>query len=107
MDLILLFIRALVLTTICECIVLSLFIRKSYLKICAVILLINGVTNPAINYLYLIHDLPLPLLEFGVVVCEIFPLKMAFHLALKDAILYSILMNACSYCVGYFIFVVL
>ena len=107
MDLFLLFIQALLLTIVCECIVLSLFIRKSFLKVCAVILLINCVTNPAINYLYLIHDVPLFLLEFGVVVCEIFPLKMAFHLALKDAILYSILLNACSYCVGYFIFLVI
>ncbi|MCA1917654.1 hypothetical protein [Methanospirillum hungatei] len=104
MDLILLFIRALLLTIICECLVLSLLIRKSYLKICVSILLINCVTNPTINYLYLIHDVPLFLLEFGVVVCEIYPLKLAFHLGIKDAILYSILLNACSYCAGYFIF---
>ena len=104
MDLIPLFIHALFLTLICECLVLSLLIRKSYLKICVVILLINCVTNPAINYLYLIHDIPLLLLESGVVVCEIYPLKLAFYLAIKDAILYSILLNACSYCMGYFIF---
>ncbi|HOJ97129.1 MAG TPA: hypothetical protein PK024_09885 [Methanospirillum sp.] len=107
MDLALFFLQALFLTIIIEWIVLSLLLGTASLRSAVFILLLNCVTNPALNYLHLIHDIPVWFLEYAIVICEIIPIQMTFHLALKDAILFSILINACSYCAGYFIFLVL
>lgn len=103
MDLIYLFVRALFLTVVFECVILSLLVRRSFLKICVIVSLLNLLTNPVLNYLHLIHDVPVYTLEFVVVFIELFPLKIGINLSWKDALLFSILINAGSYSAGYFI----
>jgi hypothetical protein len=60
-----------------------------------------------LNYLHLIHDVPVYTLEFVVVFIELFPLKIGINLSWKDALLFSILINAGSYSAGYFIMTLL
>ena len=107
MDLIYLFVRALFLTVVFECVILSLLVRRSFLKICVIVSLLNLLTNPVLNYLHLIHDVPVFILEFVVVFIELFPLKAGLNLSWKDAFLFSILINAGSYSAGYFIMTLL
>lgn len=107
MNLALFFLQALFLTILIEWIVLSLLLGTASFRSALFVLLLNCVTNPALNYLHLVHDIPVWILEYAIVIGEIIPIQMTFHLALKDAILFGILINACSYCAGYFIFLVL
>ena len=100
MDLLSLFFPPLILTILCELCVLFILLRRDYLKILGLVIILNGITNPGLNYLLLIHDYPVYLLEFLVIVFETIPVKFAFNLPLRDALLYSILMNAVSSIAG-------
>lgn len=100
MNILSLFIYALILTILCEFCVLLLIIQKNPVKIAFIAILINLVTNPLMNYLLLIHEVPVFVLELFVICCEAIMITYLLRISLRYALICSILMNGISWMAG-------
>jgi hypothetical protein len=100
MDILPLFCFALVFTIVCEFCILLVILRENPVKIGLTTIIINILTNPLMNYLLLIHDVPVLILELGVICCEMVMIKYLLRLSWRYALVCSILMNGISWMVG-------
>jgi len=100
---------ALILTIIIEFIVYSIFIKKNYGKLFLYSVLINGFTNPLANLISTYTKIPtaLLILEFFVIVVEVFFIKSLLEVKYWKAILISIVANIISWILGYLILIYL
>ena len=94
------FISALLLTILCEFFVLLLLIRKDPKKIALSSVVINLVTNPGMNFFYLIYDVPILILELLVILIEMIILKYFLRISWEYALFCAIVINIASYCTG-------
>ncbi|MEK6935524.1 MAG: hypothetical protein AABW67_01955 [Nanoarchaeota archaeon] len=93
---------ALIFTILIEFIVYSLFIRKDYGKLFLYSVLINAFTNPLANLSSAYMNIFL--IEFFVVIVEIFLIKSLFEIKYWKAILISLIANIISLVLGFFFF---
>ncbi len=95
----------LVSTIFFECLVYLIFIRKKPLKIVGKCALIQILTNPLANYVFLLTVMYYPIsfyaIEVGVIVVEIFLIKWLFKLNYKKAIALSILANVITAAISF------
>ncbi|PWR72730.1 hypothetical protein [Methanospirillum lacunae] len=87
-------------TILSEYVALILLIRKEPLNLFIYTVLINGVTNPLLNYCYLILDIPLILLETGVVCTEMILIYLLAKVDLRYAGICSVCANGFSTLTG-------
>lgn len=92
---------ALILTILIEFVIYSLFMRKNYAKLFLYSVLINAFTNPLANLASIYSGIYL--IEFFVIVMEIFLIKYLLEIKYWKAILISIIANVVSAILGFFI----
>ena len=95
-----LFFSALFLTIIVEFFVLAAVLRERYGTIAITVVLINAVTNPAMNICHLLLDVPVFQLELLVLCIETILIHMLLRLSWPRALCCSILANGISFIVG-------
>lgn len=95
---------ALIITILTEYAVLLLLIRKNFLHLLLYTILMNGVTNPLLNYLYLFVYPSLVPLELGVIMVETLLIYVLVTISLKYAFLCSLCANCISIISGRILF---
>lgn len=89
-------ISAFILTITIEYAVLLLFFRSKPVSLLIYSLLINGITNPLLNYLYLFHYPTLWVLEIGVITTEGVLIHLLCTLRWRMACIVSTCINCAS-----------
>jgi hypothetical protein len=100
MNLLLLLIGAFALTAGIEYVVLSLLLRDNPVSFLPGVILVNGVTNPLLNYLVLFAGQPVLPLEILVILVETLLYGVLFRIRLPRSLLFSLLMNLASFGAG-------
>ena len=93
----------LALTILIEFFVFAIFIRKDYEKLFLYSVLINSFTNPLANLFS--SYVNVALVEFFVVIIEIFLIKYLLEVKYWKAILISLVANLVSFIIGYFLLI--
>jgi hypothetical protein len=96
-------VSALLITIALEFVVLFLLIRTNPGFLLLSMILINGTTNPFLNYLVIFSGCPVPILEVGVIITESFLIALLTRSAMKTALIWSCCANGCSYLIGPFL----
>ncbi len=100
MNITFLFIIAFLLTVLIEFIVAAIYIKKDPLIIFLAIFLINLITNPIMNYLYIYESVNLVVLETAVIAVESILITPLLRLPYLRALMLSIIMNLLSFGLG-------
>ncbi len=95
-------VSALIGTIITEYLVLVLLIRKEFLKLFVYTILINGITNPLMNYGLIFLDIHLIPLEAGVILAEMILIWMLTGVGMRYAGFCSLCVNGVSVLTGLF-----
>ena len=93
-------ISALMITIITECIVLTLLIRKDFGLLLLYTTLINGFTNPLLNFFFIICEYSILPLEMGVVIIEAVLICLLVRIGIRYSLCYSVCANITSYLIG-------
>ena len=93
----------LICTIIIEFAVYLIAIRKNAIMLLVYALLINGLTNPLVNLFFNIMSPTILVVEFFVIVVEVFLIKYLFEIKYWKAILISLIANIISFVVGFFV----
>lgn len=96
-------ISALLITITLEYIVLFLFIKTNPGFLLLSMILINGTTNPLLNYLVIFSGYPVLILEAGVIIGESLLIALLIRSTMKTALICSCCANGCSYLIGPFL----
>lgn len=101
-------ITLLVLTVVLEYIVYIIFFRKNFGKLFLYSIIINAVTNPVANIILSSYYRPglllILLIEFFVVLVEVFLIKYLMEVSYKRAIIVSLVVNIASAILGHLLF---
>jgi len=95
-------VSALIGTILIEFLTLFLLIRSEPVNLFIYTILINGVTNPLMNYGLIFLDIPLLALETGVVLTEMILIWLLFCVNLRYACICSLCANGVSVIAGFF-----
>ena len=96
-------ITTLTVTIFTEFAVFLLIIRKNYSHLLLYAILINGFTNPLLNYLYLFEYPSLMPLEIGVVLIETILIHLLIRVSWRSAFVCSLCANTISLISGSFL----
>lgn len=97
-------ITALVVTILIEYAILVLLIRENVELLLLYIILINGCTNPLLNYFSIIGKYDTFILEAGVVIVEAILLSLLTRREFRYSLLCSLCINASSFLIGEILF---
>lgn len=89
-------VSAFILTVIIEFTALYIIFRNNPRYLLLYSILINGVTNPLLNYLYLFHYPVLWILEAGVIAAEVILIRLLCEIRWRKACNVSLGMNCAS-----------
>lgn len=97
------FIIALLFTIIFEFGIAVIFLRKNIFHILIAIIIVNLITNPIMNYLYIYESVNIIVLETAVIAVESILIAFLLRLSYLRALMLSIIMNLLSFGFGYLV----